>query len=107
RTSWSKYLAELMFAYNTTEHGSTGYTPSFLLMGYQPRQTAGIMLPETDPVERPFLPSMQAEDYTERLQLHRNLARDALARAQDEQARQYNKSRRPIKPFKEGDLVLV
>ncbi|KAL1684898.1 hypothetical protein GGG16DRAFT_29184, partial [Schizophyllum commune] len=37
KASWSKYLAELMFAYNTTEHGSTGYTPSFLLMGYYPR----------------------------------------------------------------------
>ncbi|KAI0056587.1 hypothetical protein BV25DRAFT_1766528, partial [Artomyces pyxidatus] len=40
------------------------------------------------------------------LETHRKGARDAIARAQDAQARQYNKGRRVLH-FKEGDLVLI
>lgn len=107
RTLWAQYLSEMAFAYNSSKHGSTGYRPDFLLMGYEPRQVAGLMLPGGDPAARPFLPSMQAEMFTARLELHRQLARDHLARAQDDQARSYNKNRRPVDEFKEGDLVMV
>ncbi|KAL1685139.1 hypothetical protein GGG16DRAFT_27245, partial [Schizophyllum commune] len=37
----------------------------------------------------------------------RQLARDAMARAQDDQARQFNRHRRKLTELKEGDLVLV
>src|ERR1700690_2087991 len=37
RDSWSKWLSVLAHAYNSTPHLSTGYSPHFLLMGYEPR----------------------------------------------------------------------
>ena len=39
--------------------------------------------------------------------MKRDAARDAIAKAQDEQAREYNKGRRPTPDFKTGDKVLV
>ena len=37
KSSWPKHLAKLAFAYNVTEHTSTGFSPYFLLFGKQPR----------------------------------------------------------------------
>ena len=37
KTTWPKHLAKLAFAYNVTEHSSTGFSPYFLLFGKQPR----------------------------------------------------------------------
>jgi len=39
--------------------------------------------------------------------MHRDSARRAIAKAQDEQVSQYNKNRRPIPDFKKGDRVLM
>jgi hypothetical protein len=59
RTSWARWLSEASRAYNSSVHGSTGYTPDFLLMGYQPRGAASFLVPDTDPAKRPFLPSQK------------------------------------------------
>jgi hypothetical protein len=34
--SWDKDLAALLYAYNNTVHSATGFTPHFLLFGWQP-----------------------------------------------------------------------
>jgi hypothetical protein len=49
RTSWAEWLGEINHAYNSATHFSTGYTPDFLLMGYQPRGAMGLLVPQTDP----------------------------------------------------------
>jgi hypothetical protein len=74
RSSWAKWLGEIVFAYNSNVHGSTGYSPNFLLFGYSPRGAAGIMNPGGDPVARPFLPSQKGEDFIEALESHRKAA---------------------------------
>jgi hypothetical protein len=107
RTSWARWLSEASRAYNSSVHGSTGYSPDFLLMGYQPRGAASFLVPETDPAKRPFLPSQKAEEYIAVMERHRQSARDALALAQERQARAYNKGRRPVEEFKPGYLALI
>lgn len=107
RRSWSKWLSVLAYAYNSTVHSSTTYAPNFLLLGYQPRNVTGVLVPGRDGVRRPYLPSQRAEGFVEDFDFHRKAARDALVLAQERQAKAYNKGRKPVKEFKVGDLVLI
>jgi hypothetical protein len=107
RDSWSSWISVLTFAYNSSVHSSSGYALNYLLMGYKPRLTSGVLLDEVDPASRPFLPSQRAETFIETLEELRKSARDALVLAQEKQARAYNKNRRPVDPIDVGDLVLV
>ena len=50
--------------------------------------------------------SADVDDFVRRMTMHRDSARDAIAKAQEKQAASYNKGRRPLS-FDEGDLVLV
>ncbi|KAG6917886.1 hypothetical protein DXG01_000495 [Tephrocybe rancida] len=88
-------------------HSSTTYSPNFLLMGYKPQTSTSVIAANGDPVDRPFLASQKGEDFVEELNKHRQSARDAVALAQERQARAYNKGRRPIVEFEEGDWALV
>jgi hypothetical protein len=107
RSSWARWLGEINHAYNSNVHVSTGYSPDFLLMGYQPQGAAGLLVPSGDPVARPFLPSQKGELFIEALESHRQAARDAVILAQEQQAKAYNKGRRPVEEIKEGDYALV
>jgi hypothetical protein len=100
-------LGEVTHAYNSAVHSSTGYTPNFLLLGYQPRVATSLFVPQTDPVQRPFLLSQKADDYIAVMEFHRQAARDALALAQERQVRAYNKHRRPVEELGPGDFVTV
>jgi hypothetical protein len=107
RASWARWLSEASRVYNSSVHGSTGYMPDFLLMGYQPRGATSFLVPNTDPAKRPFLPSQKAEEYIAVMERHRQSTRDALALAQERQARAYNKGRQPMEELQPGDLALV
>jgi len=39
--------------------------------------------------------------------MHRDSARQAIAKAQDQQACSYNKGRKPVSELKKGDRILV
>ena len=107
RENWSSWLSVLTYSYNSSVHSSTKYSPNFLLMGYNPRTSVSAIVPEIDPALRPFLPSQSAEDFVEAIETHRSLAKDAIALAQDRQAKAYDKKRRPIEELEVGDYALV
>lgn len=107
RSSWSKWISVLTFAYNSSVHSSSTYSPNFLLLGYHPRLSTANIVQETDPSSRPFLPSQKAEDFLNSLEVNRNAAKRALVLAQEKQAKAFNKGRRLVPDIKVGDLVLV
>ncbi|KAJ8495303.1 hypothetical protein ONZ45_g12913 [Pleurotus djamor] len=107
RARWAEYLSDLQFAYNSAVHGSTSYRPDFLLFGYKPSQSLSSLLPASDGVDRPFLPSQLAEDYITDMELHRQSARDRLVEALERQVRAYNAGRRPVDELKPGEWALV
>ena len=107
KETWANWLSVLAYSYNSSVHSSTKYSPNFLLMGYNPRISTGAIVPEIDPPQRPFLPSQSAEDFVETLEMHRTFAKDAIALAQDRQAKAYDKKRRPVQTMEVGEYALV
>lgn len=78
-----------------------------LLYGFEPKAPLDYLLPKE--WVRAGAPSMrkEASAYLEDLRVHRESARLAIARAQEEQAKYYNRGRREIPDFKVGSRVLV
>lgn len=107
RSSWAKWISVLTFAYNSSVHSSSTYSPNFLLLGYHPRLSTANIIKEVDPSSRPFLPNQKAEDFLYSLEVNRNAAKHALVLAQEKQAKAFNKGRRPVPDIKVGDQVLV
>lgn len=103
---WALWLHILEFAYNNSQHSSTGTTPFFLLYGFHPRTPIDFLKP-SDNDGMNYSLSPEAVNFLETLAMHRDSARRSIAAAQDRQANQYNKSRRAVPEFKKGSLVLV
>lgn len=107
RASWAKYLQALAFAYNSATHSSTNKSPNLLLMGYAPQILPANGARGIDPAHRPWEENQSASDFLDEMELYRAAARDALAHAQDRQARAYNQGRRAVDSIEVGDYVLV
>ena len=108
-SDWSAWLHILEFAYNNSTHSSTGTSPNFLVYGFQPRTPLDFLLPESvrEANGPSYSLSPDSKNFLETLDMHRSSARRAIAKAQDEQAQQFNKGRRAVPDFKKGDRVLV
>ena len=102
KSSWADWLHLMEFTYNSTTHSSTGYSPFQLLYGFEPKQALDFLGQAYD--ERMTQP--QTENFLKELQTHHEMARQAIAWAQEKQAVTYNKGHKPCE-FKSGDLVLV
>lgn len=107
KESWEDWLHLLEYAYNSAVHASTGTTPYFLLYGFHPRSPLDFLAPRDEQKLRSFTKGDLASDFLQSLTMHRENARLAIARAQERQARSYNKGRREPPDFKKGDSVLV
>ena len=108
RDDWSSKLCALQLAYNTTPHSATGYSPAYLLRGYQPR-TVSSFLHDGDDVHTAARGSglvPEASALVEGFEAEWAAARDALAVGQAHQQRAYNNGRL-ITEFEEGDKVVL
>lgn len=106
---WSAWLHILEFAYNNAIHSSTGASPNFLAYGFQPKTPLDFLLPKETAESKGHTYSLNpaARSFLSAIAMHRDSARQAIAKAQDEQSLQFNKGRRPVPDFKQGDRVLV
>ena len=102
---WDVHLQQLLFAYRTKPHDSTGEAPFFLVYGRDARLPTDSVL-DTHP--SPYL--VDCDDY--KVELGRGLsaawetARSEIARAQQHQKKQYDKTAKPV-AYKEGMRVMV
>ena len=103
-TDWDRFLPFLVQAYNTSTHETTGYSPFFLMHGYE----ADLMIDQAM-----ALPSDNLDDYTsisfENLMFRnkaRELAAERIAKSQEKSKERFDKNRRDHK-YKSGDLVWV
>ncbi len=102
---WDVHLQQLLFAYRTKPHMSTGVSPFYLLFGRDARLPTETVL-ETLP--SPYL--VDSEDYcqelTKGLSMAWNVARASIGRAQKNQKAQYDK-KADNRPYSVGGRVMV
>ncbi len=117
KDNWEDLLDSLAFSYNTSVHTATGFSPAYLLHGYQPKSATTL---EADPQDtlgleaekntsekkKPIAIDEQAHDMIERFTAERSRARDALLLGQIIQEKYYNQGRLIVE-YEEGDLVLI
>ena len=103
---WDKWLQVLKFAYNSSKSPSTGYSPFYLLRGYEPRLLLDLTLELPtfmDPKHRDD--DLYLTNFLASMNDARECAKKAIAHSQELSAKYHNRKRRDIK-FMEGDLVL-
>ena len=54
KANWPSHLAEIVHAYNSTQSAVTGYSPHYLIFGWQPRLPVDFIFPTVDSNEAPM-----------------------------------------------------
>ncbi|XP_056239300.1 uncharacterized protein LOC130173829 [Seriola aureovittata] len=105
RSRWVQHLPELVQAYNNATHASTGYTPHFLMYGWNARLpvevTSGVWRPTTMVTTEQWV-----QRHHERLALAYQKASENLAKASSRDKERYDR-RAKSQPFLPGERVLV
>lgn len=81
KESWSRWLPLLAHAYNSTPHDSTGYTPYFLLLGFEPRGPVDYMGGIGPAVGRPGNMNREAKKWLETMRAQFATARAGIPKA--------------------------
>ena len=106
RNDWVEWLHLLEFAYNSARHSSMGTTPFLSLLDFQPHSTLDL-LPKSSVLVHDDANERSSDSYLAKIAMHRDSARLAIALAQHEQAKSYNKGRKAAPSFPLGSKVLV
>ncbi len=101
KRDWPSYLSQVVFAYNTTEHQSTGYCPYVLMFGQEPHLPVDFMLGLDDygPTNVDWM-----ADHRDNLERIFNNARARLQKAAAQRA-QVNDAKVSQMSLREGQLV--
>ncbi|KAK7881610.1 hypothetical protein WMY93_030019 [Mugilogobius chulae] len=105
KRDWSVCLPQILYAYNTTPHQSTGESPFFLMFGQEPRLPIDFLLGRVkDPVGGTVHEWVQ--EHQTRLQRAFDGARERLRLTASRRKVNYDQHVRNV-PLKEGQLVLL
>lgn len=103
--NWDIHLQEFAFAINTSVHSSTMLTPAFLNFGRNPIPPDSYKNAQTNPIPYEKMDQEAWADRLKRLPAIYDLVRKNLSKANERQAKNYNKNRRDVK-FEIDNLVL-
>jgi hypothetical protein len=108
KNSWASWIHLLEFAYNSNPHSSTLVSPNFLLYGFTPLAPSDFLRGARHEEGKSYATGIEGTaEFLETLQMHRESARLAIAKAQHHQAMGYNKGRRPIPELRKGARILI
>lgn len=105
KRDWCSCLPQVLYAYNTTPHQSTGESPFFLMFGQEPRLPVDFLLGRVrDPVAGSVHEWVQ--EHQTRLQIAFEGARERLRTAAERRKANHDGHVRDV-PLLEGQLVLM
>ena len=102
---WDFYLPQVVGAYNSTRHESTGFSPFMMLTGINRSAPLIFFYEEYEKRTKPHY--IYVRETMERLREINKLARRNLKAAQLRQKRNYDARIRTVQKFNVGDHVLV
>ena len=115
RNNWSEMLDALALSYNSSPHTATGFSPAYLLRGFQPITSTTILNPSSS-IDRTGITNSgdadqgilhdKALNLVEGFSAERTRARDTLLLGQIFQKKMYNKGRLNWE-FEEGNKVVI
>jgi hypothetical protein len=91
---WDVWISQMLLAYRTTTHMSTGFTPHYMMFGREARMPIDVIAPDP-PGEK---------DLEERFQKSYEMARETTGKS-TQRYKEYNDTKANGKPFKIGDRV--
>ena len=105
--NWDQLLPHVLFAIREVPQASTGFSPFELLYGRRPRGILDLAKEAWESHPSPHRTTIEhVELFRDRMAKVWPIVRDHLTRAQQTQARSYNKGAR-VRTFQPGDKVLV
>ncbi len=107
KTNWAQWLKLLEFAFNAHVTQITGTSPFQLLLGFIPWSAFDLKYELWDHDQARYSFTENGEAFIKGLQMHWESARRAIAKAQEAQRRQYDKSHKPVPNIQPGSLILV
>ena len=100
---WDQWVDQAVFAYNTSTHTSTGFSPYELVFGRPPRMPIELELGL--PISNPLSQSEYSNYLRRAIQTANSLARQQLEKSRKQQCASYDKGHKNWSPFETGQAV--
>ena len=104
-TDWDRYLPQVMGAYNSAQHSTTGVSPHMMLTGHEKFLALAFFYPEYE--VKKTSPQVYVGDVIRRQQEPNDLCRRNTQQAQARQRKRFDKKTAGAKAYSVGDYVWV
>ena len=103
-TDWDRYLPQVMEAYNSTQHSTSGVSPHMVLTGHEKSLPLTFFYPEYE--GKKTSPQVYVRDVRRQQELN-DLCRRKNQQAQPRQRKRFDKKTAGAKAYSVGDYVCV